>query len=851
MVHGTVTDAATGESLPGVHVYYQEDKHSLTKTNTSGRYRIPFRKGHLVFSMVGFDTQIVSVAQAQKLNVKMSDSNLSLREVEVSTKRKKYERKDNPAVLLMQKVINAKRRSDLKQHDYYSFLRYEKMVTALNEFTPKVFEDQHFKRLPFLREYVDTCPETGKLILPLIMEERVSRQIYRKSTDTEKTIVLGQTNKGINEFMNTGDFVTSMLDDCFTDVDVYDDNIRLLQFPFISPIATKGAISFYRYFLGDTVVVGKDPCIQVNFAPNNHQDFGFSGTLWVLADSTYRLRRIHLGIPQRSDINFVEHMDIIQEFDSLPTGEQVRISDKMIIQLRLTDWIQKAQVERTVRQSQFDFYPIPDQTFRFGGQKKEDSQSRMRDEAFWQEHRSEPLTHTERHMDHFMQKIQDVRGFKPFLWIFKAFVDNYVETSLNPDRPSKVDIGPVNSMLSSNFVEGFKLRASAMTTAHLSPHLFARGYLGYGFADKRWKGLAELTYSFRERNYTPREFPANNLTASFFYDVIAPSDRFLQTDKDNVFTSLKWTTVDHMSYVQRFLLQYDREWDNGLRLTLTGKRERTEGAGKLFYQPLHAHTTSQLTPWGNTPELGYASELRYLTTADLTARIEFQPGASWVNTKQRRRKTNKDAPIYVVSHTAGFRGILGGDYRYNLTELSFFKRFWLRTWGRVDLNAKVQHQWNSVPFPLLCFPVSNLSYIKTDNAFHLINNMEFITDNNASLHLSWDLNGKLFNRIPLLNRLKWRERIGCNLFWGYLSHKNNPALHPSDARLFYFPGHYAPDGSFTYTSQPLRASEPYVELTAGIHNIFKFFSVDYVHRLNYLRQGTQKWGLRFRFEFSF
>ena len=57
MVQGVVTDAGNGETLPTVHVYYEDDKSTLVQTDINGKYKIAFRKGTLVFSMMGFDTQ--------------------------------------------------------------------------------------------------------------------------------------------------------------------------------------------------------------------------------------------------------------------------------------------------------------------------------------------------------------------------------------------------------------------------------------------------------------------------------------------------------------------------------------------------------------------------------------------------------------------------------------------------------------------------------------------------------------------------------------------------------------------------------------------------------------------------
>ncbi len=866
-VQGIITDAATGETLPGARVFYQDDKRTLVASDLKGQYKIRYRKGDLVFSMIGFETKIYHITSSQKLNVKMVETASNLAQVEVTGKKKKYTRKDNPAVAMMEKVIAAKKQSDLReQHDYLSYMKYEKMTMAMNEVTEKVFEDEHFKALPFLKEHVELCQETGKLILPLTIDEKVSHVIYRKNPKSEKTIVVGDRSEGVTDLINTGDIVNSFMDDCFTDVDIYKDEVRLLQYPFTSPIAS-GAIKFYRYFLADTVMIDKQKCYTVEFGPNNDQDFGFSGTLWILADSTWQIKRVQLGIPSRSDVNFVDHMDIIQDFAPLPSGEQVVVDNKMILQLKLTSWLSKFQVERTVRYSGYDFSDIPDRSFKIKGDTKIESSAKMRDEEFWEEQRPTPLSTSESQMDLFMQRIESIKGFKAILWVGKAFIENFVETSIDPHKPSKVDIGPINTTFTQNFVEGFKLRASAQTTANLSKHWFGRGYFGYGFGDKKFKGLAELTYSINPKDYLPREFPKSNISASYFYDVIAPSDRFIQTDKDNVFTSLKWTKVEHMAYIQRMQMQYDREWENGMHLVATARRERQEGAGNLFFQPLHTATqdgTSRLDqvdaegnyyplPEQNTQANLSMANKQYLTTTDFSVAFEYQPGASWINTKQRRLKTNFDSPIWGVSHTMGVKGLLGGEYNYNLTDFTVYKRFWLKTWGKFDLYMKAQCQWNKVPFPLLCYPVANLSYIMEDYTFNLIDNMEFVTDRNATILMSWDLNGKIFNRIPLLKKLKWREYLGCNMYWGYLSDKNNPFLaqNADDSDLYYFPGHFDQDGVFTYNGQLMDVQRPYVEVIAGIHNIFKLLHVEYVHRLTYNTPSTQRWGIRFMFRASF
>jgi hypothetical protein len=165
---------------------------------------------------------------------------------------------------------------------------------------------------------VETFQPTEKLILPLTVDETVTQYIYRKNPKSEKEIIQGQNSSGINQLIETGDIITVVVKDAFTDVDIYDDQVRLLQYPFTSPIG-KDALGFYRYYIQDTVFVDHDLCYHLEFIPNNQQDFGFRGELYILADSSLHVKRCNLTIPKRSDVNFVENMQIQQEYTGCPT----------------------------------------------------------------------------------------------------------------------------------------------------------------------------------------------------------------------------------------------------------------------------------------------------------------------------------------------------------------------------------------------------------------------------------------------------------------------------------------------------------------------------------------------------
>ena len=846
-VSGIVVDAQSGQGLPYVNVFY-DGKGVGAMSDINGNFTVPYHKGwtQLSFSSVGFKKKIVTISGPMNgLTVKLDMDALVIKGVSVKGKRKKYNRKDNPAVELMRKVIEAKKDYDLrKRHDYFSYQKYVKRTLAFNDFTEKALNDEHFKKMPFLKNRVETSPETGKLILPISVDEVFSKRIYKKDGNVDKTIIEAKKNTGINEFFTTGDILTTLLEDVFSDIDIYKNNIHVLQKEFVSPLSSTQGIAFYRYFIADTLDIEGQRCCEVTFTPNNPQDSGFNGSLYILTDGSYLVKKAVLNIPKNNDVNFVNDMLVTQNFQKLPTGEHVLIDDNMIVQINMVGYITKVHVKRNTHYSDFSFNPIPDKQFKFSGNEKTLADATVKDKEFWESVRPVPLTEKESTMDDFLKEMMNIKGFKPILFVAKAFIENFVETSTNPEKPSKFDIGPVNTIISKNFVDGYRLRLSGQTTANLNPHIFAKGYVAYGFKDKKVKGMGEVTYSFNRKDYLPREYPVNNLTFTYQYDDASPSDKFMPTDKDNVFTAFKWTKVNHMNYMRKYSLLYEREWGNGLRFTSQFKHEDTEPTAALFYQPLDGN---------DTPSQDRSLYKRNLKNTEIMLGLHFQPGATYINTKQRRMTTNHDAPIFELQHSMGLKNIFGGEYNHNLTEAEIYKRFQLSTWGRIDTYLKGGIEWNKVPFPLLIMPAANLSYIKERETFALIDNMEFLNDRYVSLMTSWDMNGMIFNRIPILRKLKWREYIGVNMLWGSLSDKNNPFLekNANDSRLFYFPGEFNSEGTFEYQSHLMDKNKPYIEWIAGIHNIFKIVHVEYVRRVNYFRPNTKKWGIRFMIRMTF
>lgn len=831
-IKGIITDSLTNEPLMYITVQY-EGKGVGGISNGKGEYQVETRKdwNELTFSAVGYVTKKIKFAPGTKtLNVKLVSDDIMLSEVVIKPTKEKYSRKNNPAVDFMRKVIENKKSLKLEENDYYQYQKYEKMKMSINDVTPEKMEKGIYKKFSFLKDQVEVSPNTNKMILPISIKETASKTIYRKSPKSEKTLIEGMNSSGIEEFFSTGDMLGTILTDVFSDINIYDDDIRLLQRRFVSPIG-RGAISFYKYYLMDTLMVDKQECVHLTFVPQNPQDFGFTGHLYVVKDSTYAVKKATMKLPKKTGVNFVENLDIVQQFEQMPDHNWVLTDDDMTVELAFVKGIQGLEVQRTSKYTDYTFEEIEPRLFRLKGNIIKEANMLGKSDEYWAKVRQVPLTKKESSMDVFMNRIEQIPGFKYVIFGAKALIENFVETG-SKKHPSKFDFGPINTMITSNYVNGTRFRLSGMTTGNLDPHWSMSGYGAYGTRDKKWFYSGQLAYSFNKREYVLWEFPKHYIAFNYTYDVMSPMDKYLATDKDNLFVGWKWTKVDQMSYMRDATLSYELETNAGFSIHAMARHRNDQPAGVLQYWKNNGEKPGI---WDQSNTL-----VKDITTTELGVTLRYAPGETFVNTKQRRVPVSLDAPTFLLSHTAGFKGLLGGDYNFNLTEASIRKRFWFGSWGKLDVTARAGAQWNTVPFPLLNLPMANLSYITQNNeSFNLIDNMEFLNDRYASLNLSYDMNGKLFNRIPLIKKLKWREMFRIRGLWGTLTDKNNP-YKSQNSDLFLFPTR---DGIPT---SHVMGHTPYVEASVGIYNIFKLLHIEYVRRLTYTDiPGAKKGGVRF------
>ena len=829
---GIVKDSITGEPLPFVSVYFDGSTIGAM-TDDNGTFTLQNNQGYtkLAAASLGYDTKFIDLKPGKKndnLEVLLKPTAFEISEVVVKPKREKYTRKDNPAVELIKKVIAHKNDNWIEAKPEYQTEVYEKLSLSLDNFNPNLDKNKFLKKFKFIKNYLDTSEFNGKPILTVSVRENLSDFYYRKSPKAEKTIVRAKRMQGIDKTLDDGGGITSNLEEIFKSINIFDNNIPILLNRFVSPLSSTLATTYYHYYIMDTLDVGGDKCVDLAFVPANSESYGFTGRLYITLDGNYAVKKVLLNTPANINLNWVDKLRIEQEFKQMSDSTWVLDQENTFVNFYVVKGTQQLYAHQLRNYDNYNFnVQNADSVFGLLGALHVLPEATAQPDTFWTHNRPIPLKEKEDALKDLLGQLRKVPAFNAIIKTAEILITGYIPTA-NDKKVTKFDFGPMNTTFSANHLEGFRMRVGGMTTANLNPYWFASGYLAYGTNDRKIKYNLKLTHSFTKKEYHEGENPVNNLSFIQEYDVYTPGQDFLFTSKDNIFVAWKvGEPVTKMQYIRKSVLQYEKEWLNGLTWKSWIMNQNNEAAGTLQYI--------------KRDESGNLYHIKDFTTSEIGTQLRFAPGERAYNGRSGKESVfnlSKDAPVFKLSHQLGIKGVLGGDYNYNHTEISAEKRIWLSSFGHIDAQVKAGKVWDKVPFPLLILPNTNQSVTIQPEAFHMMNALEFVTDQYVSFNATYYLKGWILNRIPGIKWLRLREVLSFNMIYGGLTDKNNPTLTPG---LFLLP-----DGT-----QPL-GSTPYMECSVGLENIFKILRIDYYRRLTYLdHPDIKKGGIRIALRFTF
>lgn len=814
-LQGIVRDSISGEALPRSSIMTPATSRG-TVADDLGIFGIAMKPNDSIIrvSCLGYQSKAVKVVRDNYnlITVYLNPGKFDLDELVVN--KQKYSKKNNPALDFAKRLRKNADVGNPLNHDYYSYDKYDRITLALNDFNPDA-DNLLLRKFPVLKEYADTSEVSGKKILNVSVKEKSSTVNYRRAPKALKTTVNGFKTTGIDNVGET-DNTQVYLEDVLREINLYDNNINLLQNRFVSPLSSIAG-DFYKFYLTDTVTVAGDSCAVLSFYPFNRSMFGFTGHIYVaIGDSAMTIRKVEMSVPREINLNFVQNFYLSQTYENAPDGTRLKTKDDLTLELSPWSGLPGMYVRRNTTYGHHSF-DVPADTTIFDSARREfvNDSVENRSDAFWNSARLSPLSRQESRVGNMLARLSESKLFYYGARVISAFVQGYVPLG------KKFDYGPVNTTLSFNPIEGTRIRVGGMTTTALSKRWFARGYGAYGTRDHKWKYSGEVEYSFIDKKRHAREFPVKSIRLTHSYDIDYVGQHYLFTNPDNIFLSLKRMTDRNVIYHRLTDLKYTLELYNNFSLTATARNDRREA--------------TQWIPFVN----GYGDQLKHFTENTLTVSLRYAPGEKFFQNRTSRYPVNLDAPIIQLTHT--FAPQWSSRYPINKSELSMQKRFWLSAFGYVDAIAEGAHVWSKSCYLDLIIPNANLSYTIQPESFALLNPMEFINDSQVSWFLSYCPNGLLFNLIPGLKKAKLREAFSFSGFYGHLSERNRPDI--NQALLLF------PSTAHVNTMN----NGPYMEASVGIANIFKCLRVDYVWRLTYrhLPYEIDRSGLRIAFNITF
>lgn len=796
-IMGIVLDDASNEPIPFAGVFFKNTTHGVS-ADFDGAFSLDYQTNSdtLIASALGYYPQSIAIKNGvfQRVAFRLKPTLFSLNEVEVFAE-------IDPAIIIFNKMIANKAKNNPKEFKFLDYRLYNKVEVDANNVSEYFEKNRFLKKFQLVFDYIDTSTINGKAYLPVFISESLSRVYKRANPKATKEIIeasqiSGMENKSLSQFMGG----------LYQEVNVYDNYIEVFQKNFVSPLSDNGR-GTYDYVFIDTVNLNNKQNFHLMFKPKRKQELTFVGELWI-HDSTYAVTRVDMKAAVDANINFVNDIDLSLEYDFVNNKNWVLSKDRITLDLNVVENTEKVPgffATRSSYYSDFHFDDTKNDTvFSNPVNVSVLENATQQKPGFWNDNRDVPLSENEKGIYQMVDTVQNIPLFRNYIDAVYMLTSGYLLWD-------KVEIGPTFKTISSNTTEGLRFRLGGRTSNAFSKTLMLEGFVAYGLKDEQLKGSIGFAYMFDKNPY-------RKLIAKYTYDLEQLGQSHVVLSNDNFLTSLlRRSPNDKQSLVEELKLKYEHEWFSGFSTTVTFINRKMFPVGNLNFEVWDGEVYQSIKSL-KTSELGFSMRLavqeKYLMG-------EFER----INLGTRYPVLQLDA-FYGLPHFF--------EYNQEYFRLNFQLKHWFNVgglgWSRYAIEAgKI---WGTVPYPLLPIAPGNQTLIFDTYVFNLMNYYEFINDEYVSIFYTHHFDGLLFNHLPLLRKLNWREVMTAKAIVGNLSDKN--------ANYSIFP---------TY-SKPL--SRPYYEVGVGVENIFKIVRVDFVWRLNHLSDPeTQKFGILGSLQFSF
>jgi len=806
-VGGKVTDEF-GEPIAFANVIFKNSKEGVI-TDENGTFYFESKENYstLVVSYVGFDKKEITLKPGLNTGLKIQlKSGTELKEVVIYTG--KTSKKNNPALDILRKIWERRRKNGLKMFKQYEYEKYEKVEFDLNTIDSAFMSSKVFKGMEFIFNQIDTSSISGKTFLPIFINETLS-EVYGDN-EAKKTKEITKANK--NSGLGSGDGVNTFIKDLYADFDIYDNYLKFFDKDFVSPLSKTG-INVYNYVLNDSMYIDNKWCYNIVYYPRRKNELTFKGDFWV-NDTTFAIKKINLEASKSANINWVKEIYIEQEYEVMNDSVFLLKRDYMMSDFSFSKKEESKGVygKRTTLAKNHKFDIKKEDKFYKEEVNFYDNAVFNKPDEYWEKNRFEALNKNEAGIYKMLDTLKEVPRFKRIYNLASILGSGYIEIP-----KWKMDYGPIFSTFGYNDVEGQRIRAGGRTYFGSNDTWRIQGYTAYGFKDNqfkygisgRWMVNPNKRVILSVGNRRDVEQMGVSLTTS--NDVLGrsfASSALFASGVNNQLTSVNLTTLGfEIEPIKNFTFQTN-----------------------FTYRTLKSASSEfSLDYYTDLTQTEIKSEVKQ---SEINLVAEYTPNRKTVGYGVDRMDVDFNYARFFVSYSNGIKGILNSDFNYQKLQLYYRQPALIGGFGRLFTTFETGKIFGEVPLGLMGIIPGNQSWFVIENTYNLLNYYDFVADEYASLHFEHHFNGRLFSRVPLLRKLNLREIIGIKGVYGRVSDEN---------RLLNASG-------LTYTAP----EDIYWEYHAGVGNIFKVLRVDFAWRGSYLEMpDARKFAIRASFGFYF
>jgi hypothetical protein len=788
-VGGKVTDEF-GDPVAFANVIFKNSKEGVI-TDENGNFYFESKENYstLVVSYVGFEKKEIALKPGLNSGLKIElKSGTELKEVVIYTG--KTSKKNNPAIDILRKIWERRRKNGLKMFKQYEYDKYEKVEFDLNTIDSAFMNSKVFKGMEFVFDQIDTSSISGKTYLPIFINETLS-EVYGDNKEKKyKEITKANKNSGFG----SGDGVNTFIKDLYADFDIYDNYLKFFDKDFVSPLSRTG-INVYNYVLNDSMFIDNKWCYNIVYYPRRKNELTFKGDFWV-NDTTFAIKRINLEASKSANINWVKEIYIEQEYEVMNDSVFLLKRDYMMSDFSFSKKEESKGVygKRTTLARNHKFDIKKEDKFYKEEVNFYDNSVFNKPDEYWEENRFEALNKNEAGIYKMLDTLKEVPRFKRIYNLASILGSGYIEIP-----KLKMDYGPIFSTFGYNDVEGLRLRAGGRTYFGSNDTWRIQGYTAYGFKDNKFKYGISGKWMVDKKNRiilsagNRRDVEQIGVSLTTSNDVLGrsfASSSFFSSGTNNKLTSVNLST-----------LGFEIEPVKNLTFQTNLSYRTLKSASNQFSLDYYTDNTQTTTK----------SEIKQ---SEINLVAEYTPGRRTVGYGVERLEVDNNYARIFLSYSQGLKGVLNSDFDYQKLQFYYRQPVLVGGFGRLFTTLELGKTFGQVPLGLMGVIPGNQSYFIIDNTYNLLNYYDFVADQYASLHFEHHFNGRLFSRVPLLRKLNWREIVGIKGVYGTVSDENR----------------FINASGLVY-----RAPEDiYWEYHAGIGNIFKVLRIDFAWRGSYL-----------------